>query len=49
MVSTKAERGLVEFPLSFPGNQSTFKENAGPTNSCPDRTSGKFVLELCLA
>lgn len=49
MASTKAEQGLVAFPLTFPGNQSTFKQNAGSVNSFPDRVTGNFVLEFCLA
>lgn len=49
MVSTKAGQGLVVLPLAFPGNQTTFKENAGPINSFPDRTTGNFMLEFCLS
>lgn len=47
MASTKAEQGLVAFPLTFPGNQSTFKGNAGPVNSFLDRVTGNFMLEFC--
>lgn len=44
MVSIKAEQGLVAFPLVCPGNCSTFKENAGPINLFPDRTTTGVLL-----